>query len=97
MVNIIKEGPTMFIEEVALQNETGLHARPASLFVKEASKFSSDVKVIKNGKEYNAKSIMGLLSMGAGKGDTISIQAQGNDAKKAVQTLIQLVNDNFYE
>lgn len=97
MINIIEEGPRMFIEEVALQNETGLHARPASLFVKEASKFSSEVKVIKNGKEYNAKSIMGLLSMGAGKGDTISIQAQGNDAKKAVQTLIQLVNDNFYE
>lgn len=87
----------MFKEEVMLKNETGLHARPASVFVKEASKFTSDVKVIKDGKEYNAKSIMGILSMGAGKGDLITVQAQGSDAEEAVKTLIKLVNDNFNE
>ena len=87
----------MFKEDVTLQNETGLHARPASLFVKEASKFSSNIVVIKDGKEYNAKSIMGILSMGAGKGTTITIQAEGNDEKEAVDTLVQLVKNNFNE
>ncbi|NMB08411.1 MAG: HPr family phosphocarrier protein [Tissierellia bacterium] len=87
----------MFKQDVTLQNETGLHARPASLFVKEASRFSSNVTVIKDGKEYNAKSIMGVLSMGAGKGTTITIQAQGDDAKEAVEALVKLVKDNFNE
>lgn len=87
----------MFKQEVTLQNETGLHARPASLFVKEASRFTSDVKVFKEGKEYNAKSIMGILSMGAGKGDNILIQAEGEDAKEAVKVLAKLVNDGFNE
>ncbi|NMA87148.1 MAG: HPr family phosphocarrier protein [Tissierellia bacterium] len=87
----------MFKEDVTLQNETGLHARPASLFVKEASRFSSNITVVKDGKEYNAKSIMGILSMGAGKGTTITIQAEGNDEKEAVDTLVQLVKNNFNE
>jgi len=87
----------MIKENVTLQNETGLHARPASLFVKEASKFSSDITIVKDHKEYNAKSIMGILSMGAGKGTTITIQAEGNDAKEAVETLVSLVKSNFNE
>lgn len=87
----------MFKQNVTLQNETGLHARPASLFVREASKFSSNVTVLKDGKEYNAKSIMGILSMGAGKGTNITIQAEGDDAKEAVEALVQLVKDNFNE
>ncbi|HSH35735.1 HPr family phosphocarrier protein [Schnuerera sp.] len=87
----------MYKEEVTLKNETGLHARPASLFVKEASRFTSDITVVKDGKEYNAKSIMGILSMGAGKGDTVLIQAEGSDAEDAVKALVKLVNDNFNE
>ena len=81
----------MYKEEVTLKNETGLHARPASLFVKEASRFASEVKVIKDGKEYNAKSIMGILSMGAGKGDTITVQAEGEDEETAVTELVDLL------
>lgn len=72
----------MYIEKATLLNETGLHARPASLFVKEASKFESDVKVMLDGKEFNAKSIMGVLSMGATKGDTLEIKAEGKDEKR---------------
>lgn len=83
----------MFREEVILQNETGLHARPASLFVKEASKFKSDIKLFKNEKEYNAKSIMGLLSMGAAKGDKIIIQAEGEDEETAVKELLNFINN----
>lgn len=87
----------MLKEEVILTNETGLHARPASLFVKAATKFSSDIKLFKNSKEYNAKSIIGVLSMGAGKGEKILIQAEGDDEKEAVETLINLVKNNFNE
>lgn len=87
----------MIKKDVILKNETGLHARPASLFVKEASKFTSDIKVGKDGKEFNAKSIMGILSMGATKGDTISIKADGKDAIEAVEVLVKLVNDGFNE
>ncbi|NLW40024.1 MAG: HPr family phosphocarrier protein [Tissierellia bacterium] len=87
----------MVKQEVTLTNETGLHARPASLFVKEASKFTADITVEKDGKEYNAKSIMGVLSMGAAKGDTITIKAEGSDAEEAVEALAKLIKDNFNE
>ena len=87
----------MYKEKVTLKNETGLHARPANLFVQEAARFTSGITVIKDDKEYNAKSIMGILSMGAGKGDTILIQAEGSDAEEAVKALVKLVDDNFNE
>jgi len=85
----------MYKENITVQNETGLHARPASLFVKEASKYSSDIKVIKDGQEYNAKSIMGILSMGAAKGDVLTIQAEGADAEEAVKNLVDLVENKL--
>ncbi len=81
----------MVRKEVILRNESGLHARPASIFVKEASKFDSEIKVSKNGKKYNAKSIMGLLGMGAVKGDNIIIEADGEDEQIAVQELSDLI------
>lgn len=75
----------MYIEKVALELETGLHARPALKLVNTASKYSSEIKIIKDGEEYNAKSIMGLLSIGATKGDIFTIKAEGEDAKEAVE------------
>lgn len=81
----------MFKDELVLQNETGLHARPASLFVKEAAKFKSEIKIIKDDKEYNGKSIMGLLSMGVAKGDKLIIQAEGEDEEAAVTELVDLL------
>ena len=87
----------MYIEKATLLNETGLHARPASLFVKEASKFESDVKVMLDGKEFNAKSKMGVLSMGATKGDTLEIKAEGKDEKEAVKSLVDLIKTKFNE
>lgn len=83
--------------KVQLKNETGLHARPASMFVKEASKYSSDVMLVKDEKEFNGKSIMGILSMGVQKGDTITIQAQGEDEREAVESLKLLIDGNFGE
>lgn len=87
----------MYKEEVALINETGLHARPASVFVKEAGKYEADIQIIKDGKKYNAKSIMGILSMGAAKGDKLTISAEGADEKEAVKELIELINSGFGE
>lgn len=87
----------MYKEDIKLGNETGLHARPASIFVKEASKFSSDIKVVKDGKEFNGKSIMGILSMGAGKGDILTIKAEGEDEEKAVKTLVDLISNKLSE
>lgn len=87
----------MYKTEVTLKNEAGLHARPANLFVKKAAKFSSNVFVEKDNKEYNAKSIIGILSMGAGKGDKIIVKADGEDEKEAVKALKELIDNNFDE
>jgi phosphocarrier protein len=78
--------------EITLRNESGLHARPASLFVKEASKYNSEIKVIKGNKECNAKSIIGVLSMAVAKGDLITIQAEGPDEDMAVNNLIDFIS-----
>lgn len=82
---------------VVLTNEAGLHARPASMFIKEVSKYKSEVSIIKDEKAYNAKSIMGILSMGASKGDTLTINAEGVDEKEVVVALKALVESNFGE
>ncbi len=81
----------MIRKEIILGSETGLHAKPASLLVKQAAKFKSDIRLFKDGKEYNGKSIMGILSMGAGKGDKIIIQAIGEDKEVAVAELVDLL------
>lgn len=83
--------------EIQLKNETGLHARPASMFVKEASKYNCDITIIKDGKEFNGKSIMGILSMGSQKGDTITLKADGEDEKKVLDSLKALVESKFGE
>lgn len=87
----------MYSTEVILKNETGLHARPASQFVFTSSKYKSNIVIIKDEKEYNAKSIMGVLSMGAGKGAKLTIKAEGEDEQEAVEALKALVESNFGE
>lgn len=83
--------------EVILKNKSGLHARPASMFIKETSKYASDIKVIKDGQEFNGKSIMGILSMGAGKDSKLTIIAEGSDENEAVIGLKKLIDSNFGE
>ncbi len=87
----------MIKEEVELANETGLHARAASLFVNKASSFKSEITIVKDGKEYDGKSIMGILSMGAVKGDKILIKAEGNDEEEAIKALVELIKSDFKE
>ncbi|CCC57770.1 HPr family phosphocarrier protein [Caloramator australicus] len=78
---------------VKINNPTGLHARPASILVKEAMKFKSNIYLIKNNKEYNAKSIMNVMAMGAAMGDEIRIKAEGEDEKEAINSLQKLLED----
>ncbi|KXS47228.1 phosphocarrier protein HPr [Halanaerobium sp.] len=74
-------------KKVTIVNETGLHARPASQFVKKAGKFKSDIKIVFEDKEVNAKSIMGVMSLGIGQGKEITLKADGEDEKKALDSL----------
>ena len=82
---------------MVVQNQLGLHARPASMFVKMATRFKSEILVVKEGEEVNGKSIMGLMMLAAGPGTTLTVTAEGSDAAEAVNELEQLVNRNFEE
>jgi len=83
--------------EVILTNPTGLHARPASLLVQTAAKFKSSITLEKDGRSVNAKSIMGVLSLGADKGSKIKISVEGEDAEEALKALLDLVHSNLGE
>lgn len=82
---------------LVINHEVGLHARPASLFVQTAGKFSSDVQVIHGEKKANAKSILSVLALGAQQGAELRIIAQGEDEQETLEALKQLVMSNFGE
>ena len=67
--------------------ETGIHARPATLLVQAASKFNSDINLEYNGKSVNLKSIMGVMSLGVGQGADVTITADADDAKEAIEAI----------
>ncbi|MDF2547597.1 MAG: HPr family phosphocarrier protein [Anaerosolibacter sp.] len=75
---------------VIIQHETGLHARPAALLMRLAEKFQSHIELEKKGRSCNAKSIMGILSMGAVKGDELIITADGSDETHAIEAIKEL-------
>lgn len=77
----------MIEKEVTVQLKTGLQARPAALFVQEASRFSSDIFIIDGEKKVNVKSIMGLMSMAIGTGKTVTLAADGQDEEEAIEVL----------
>lgn len=83
----------MIQKEFTLKNETGFHARPASIFVKTASGFKSDVTLIKDTVPFNAKSIMGLLSMGAGFGTRLVLLVEGPDEEAAAEALLRILEN----
>ncbi|MBX5475993.1 MAG: HPr family phosphocarrier protein [Clostridia bacterium] len=82
---------------VTVTHESGLHARPAALFVQTAARFKADIKVAKGDRSANAKSIMSVLALGVTKGTTIDILATGDDAEEAVDALTRLVESGFGE
>lgn len=73
-------------------DETGIHARPATMLVQTASKFDSDVQLEYNAKKVNLKSIMGVMSLGVGKDAEITIYAEGNDEKEAIEAITEVLS-----
>ena len=78
--------------EVEVANQVGLYARPATHFVQKANEFKSGVWIEKEERRVNAKSLLGILSLGIGKGSVITIMAEGSDAQEAVMALTELVS-----
>ena len=81
----------MISKEVIVNNGTGLHARPATLLVKKASSFKSDVSIEFNGKKANVKSLIGVLSLGVTKGANITVTASGDDETLAAEEISKLI------
>ncbi|HWQ30505.1 MAG TPA: HPr family phosphocarrier protein [Negativicutes bacterium] len=84
-------------EKVVIFNDTGLHARPASIFVNTAAKFKADLTIAKGEKKVNAKSILSVLGLGIAKGSEITLSADGPDEKEAISKLIELIRSGFNE
>jgi phosphocarrier protein len=84
-------------KELVVQNKSGIHARPAAMFVKTANKFGCDIFVEKDGEKINGKSIMGLMMLAAGPGSKVTLHVKGNDAAAAIAELEALVQRKFDE
>lgn len=82
---------------LTVKNASGLHARPAGMVVKTASKFNSDISFEYNGKTINAKSIMGVMSLGLGKDNQVKIIVKGSDQEDAINAISELFETGFGE
>ena len=83
--------------EVIINNSLGLHARPAAILAKEASKYKSEIKIIMDKTEVDAKSILDILTLAAPKGKSIKLIAKGEDAKEAIANIQSLIEEGFGE
>ena len=84
-------------KEVTITNNIGLHARPATFFIQKANTFKSSIWIEKDERRVNAKSLLGVLSMGIAKGMTVTLIADGQDEKNALEALVTLVQTGFAE
>ena len=87
----------MFVEDVVVKNQIGLHARPATFFIQKANEFKSSIWVEKEERRVNGKSLLGVLSLGIIGGTGIRIIADGVDEENAVSSLVSLVDSEFAE
>lgn len=87
----------MFVKDVTVENQVGLHARPATFFIQKANEFKSSIWVEKEERRVNAKSLLGVLSLGIVSGTPIRVIADGSDEKAAVEALVSLVESGFSE
>ena len=87
----------MIRRDVEIVNKLGLHARASAKLTQLAAKFESDVQVVRNGRKVNAKSIMGVMMLAAGKGSKITIEIAGPDEAEAMEAICALVGDYFGE
>ena len=85
----------MFTKEVKVTNQVGLYARPATFFIQKANEFKSTILVEKDERRVNAKSLLGILSLGITKDSQIILTADGPDAEEAVTALVNLVTSNL--
>ena len=82
----------MCVKEVVVQNQVGLHARPATFFIQKANEFKSSIWVEKEERRVNAKSLLGVLSLGITNGMTVNLIAEGTDEKEAIEGLATLID-----
>jgi phosphocarrier protein HPr len=87
----------MIKEKIKIQNKLGLHARPASLLVQTASKFDSNIHIVKNSQKVNCKSILGIMMLAAGYGSELEIWVEGKDESLAFESIVGLINNKFEE
>jgi phosphocarrier protein len=87
----------MYVKEVTVENQVGLHARPATFFIQKANEFRSAIWVEKEERRVNAKSLLGVLSLGIVGGTSIRVIADGQDEQAAVDGLVKLVTSGFSE
>ncbi len=85
----------MYVKEVLVQNKAGLHARPATFFIQKANEYKSSIWLEKDERKVNAKSLLGVLSLGIIGGTTVKIFADGADEVDAVEGLVDLINTGF--
>ena len=91
------DGGPVLVRALTIRNRRGLHARAAAKFVTLAERYGASVEVVKDGQSVSARSIMGLMMLGAGMGSTIELQAEGWDAKEAMDALAALVEAGVHE
>ena len=87
----------MLMKRATLTNQVGLHARPATFFIQRANEFKSSIWVERDDRKVNAKSLLGVLSLGVVKGGEITLIADGDDEEEAIAALVHLVETNFGE
>ncbi len=87
----------MFMKEAVVNNQVGLHARPATFFIQKANEFKSSIWVEKDERRVNAKSLLGVLSLGIVKGTEVTLIADGPDEETAVTALVDLISSDFSE
>ncbi|WP_291569427.1 HPr family phosphocarrier protein [Clostridium sp. UBA4548] len=81
----------MVSKEMEIKNSQGLHARPATLLVQKATRFKCDIKIEHKGKSANAKSLIGILSLGISKGANITLSTKGSDENAALKEIVELI------
>lgn len=87
----------MIKQEIEIINKLGLHARASTKLTQTASQYASEIWLERNGRRVNAKSIMGVMMLAAGKGSKVILEASGNDENPAIEALVKLINDKFGE
>ncbi|HYD33591.1 MAG TPA: HPr family phosphocarrier protein [Methylophilaceae bacterium] len=87
----------MIKQNIEIINKLGLHARASTKLTQTASQFASEIWLERSGRRVNAKSIMGVMMLAAGKGSIVTLEAEGKDEQEAIEALVELINNRFGE